>query len=544
MKRWNGWGDEATTYPLPGSAARYLADLVGEGLHLQDVPLAQALQAVPAAILAPHPLISTDAEERLRHARGQSLPDWIALRSGQIRTFPDGVAYPASDVDVRSLLDYARRTGVKLIPFGGGTSVVGHINPQPGEAPVLTMDLSRLNHLLALDETSHLATFEAGISGPEIEKQLNARGYTLGHFPQSFELSTLGGWVVTRSSGQQSYHYGRIEALFAGGHVEAPAGALDLPVHPASAAGPDLKQIVLGSEGRLGVLTRATLRVRRMPEFEAFYGVFFHNWEEGATAVREIAQAGIGVSMLRMSNALETATTLALSGQDDLVKWAGRALRAVGFGEQRALLVFGVTGTRRQATQARLEALEIIRAHGGLMTGTAIGRMWRKSRFYSPYLRNTLWEAGYALDTLETAIPWSEVAGTAQEVQKVIREGLANVGERVLVFAHLSHVYGDGASIYVTYLSRRPSISAGAGPAPTAGADPEETLRRWQVLKAAASRVILAHDGTISHQHGVGLDHASYLAAEKGPLGMQTLESLVRQFDPQGMMNPGKLLSM
>ena len=536
MKRWNGWGDEATTYPLPDSAARYLADLIGEGLHLQDATLEQTLQTVPAASLAPHPLISSDAEECLRHARGQSLPDWIALHSGQIRAFPQGVAYPTCDEEVRGLLDYARQTGVKLIPYGGGTSVVGHINPLPGEAPVLTMDLARLHNLLALDETSHLATFEAGVSGPEIEKQLNVRGYTLGHFPQSFELSTLGGWIVTRSSGQQSYHYGRIEALFAGGHFETPAGAMDLPVHPASAAGPDLKQVVLGSEGRLGVVTRATLRVRSLPEFETFYGVFFHNWEQGAKAVRLIAQAGVGVSMLRMSNALETTTTLALSGQDDLVKWAGRGLRTIGFGDERALLVFGVTGTQRQATQARLEALEIIRSQGGLMTGSAIGKMWKKSRFYAPYLRNTLWEAGYALDTLETALPWSEVAGTAEEVQRVIREGLAEVGERVQVFAHLSHVYLDGASIYVTYLYRRPSTSLRA--------DPEETLRRWQVLKGAASRVILAHGGTISHQHGVGLDHAAYLSAEKGPLGMKTLESVVRLFDPDRIMNPGKLLTI
>jgi alkyldihydroxyacetonephosphate synthase len=543
MKRWNGWGDEATTYPLPASATRYLADQVGEGLPLQDATLEQTIQAVPPSQLSTHPLISSDPEERLRHARGQSLPDWIALRSGQIRAFPDGVAYPASDEEVRSLLDYAKKTGVKLIPYGGGTSVVGHINPLPGREPVLTMDLSRLNRLLRVDETSHLATFEAGVSGPEIEKQLNASGYTLGHFPQSFELSTLGGWIVTRSSGQQSYHYGRIEALFAGGHVETPAGVMDLPIYPASAAGPDLKQVVLGSEGCLGVVTRATLRIRHYPEFEAFYGVFFHNWEDGAAAVREIAQAGVGVSMLRMSNALETTTTLALSGKDGLVQWAGRGLRAVGFSDERALLVFGVTGTRRQAAQARLEALEIIRAHGGLMTGMTIGNMWKKSRFYSPYLRNSLWDAGYALDTLETALPWSEVQGTAEEVQKVIREGLADVGERVLVFAHLSHVYNDGASIYVTYLYRRSANSAGAVP-PTATlkADPDETLRRWQVLKEAASRVILAHGGTISHQHGVGLDHAAYLAAEKGPLGMQTLKSVIRLFDPDGMMNPGKLL--
>jgi alkyldihydroxyacetonephosphate synthase len=430
---------------------------------------------------------------------------------------------------MRVLMRFAKSIGAKVIPYGGGTSVVGHINPIPGDAPVLTMDLSRLNHLLTLDETSRLATFEAGIIGPEIEKQLAARGYTLGHFPQSFDFSTLGGWIVTRSSGQQSYHYGRIENLFAGGHVETPVGALDLPNQPASAAGPDLKQIILGSEGRLGVVTRATIRFQRLPEVESFYGVFFHNWEQGATAVREIAQAGIGVSMLRLSNAVETETTMALSGKGDLVRWAERGLRAAGYDDERSLLVFGVTGTHRQARQARLEALEIIRAHGGMMTGTAIGRMWKKSRFYSPYLRNTLWESGYALDTLETAIPWSSVLETALETQKAIQAGLADIDERLLVFAHLSHVYQDGASIYITYLYRRAK-------------DPGETLRRWQVLKEAASRVIMAHGGTISHQHGVGLDHAPYLAAEKGLLGMKTLETVTRQFDPNGLMNPGKLL--
>ena len=531
MKRWNGWGDEATTYPLPESAARYLADLVGEGPRLEDANLSNVLTSIGTSRLPSHPLISINNEERLRHARGQSLADWIALRSGQIGASPDGVAYPTSDEEVRALLEFAKKAGIKVIPYGGGTSVVGHINPISRDAPVLTMDLSRLNRMLGLDETSHLATFEAGVVGPEIEKQLNARGYTLGHFPQSFELSTLGGWIVTRSSGQQSYHYGRIENLFAGGHVETPIGAMDLPSHPASAAGPDLKQVVLGSEGRLGVVTRATVRVRCLPEVEAFYGIFFHNWEQAAASVREIAQAGIAVSMLRLSNAMETTTTLALAGRDDLVKWAGRGLQAVGFGDERSLLVFGVTGTWHQVTHARIEALEIIRAHGGLMTGTTIGKMWKKSRFYAPYLRNTLWERGYALDTLETAVPWASVMATAIETQKVIREGLADVDERVLVFAHLSHVYNDGASIYITYLYRRAN-------------DPDETLRRWQVLKGAASRVIVAHGGTISHQHGVGLDHARYLAAEKGPLGMQTLKMVSKLFDPDGMMNPGKLLEI
>lgn len=529
MKRWNGWGEESTIYPLPESAARYLADLIGEGLRLEDAALEQTVRAVPPSSLSPHPLVSVDAEERLRHARGQSLPDWVALHSGWINAFPDGVAYPTCDEDVRALLDYAHRTGTRLIPYGGGTSVVGHINPLPGDAPVLTLDLSRLNRLLELDETSHLATFEAGVAGPEIERQLQARGYTLGHFPQSFEFSTLGGWIATRSSGQQSYYYGRIENLFAGGHVETPLGALELPPHPASAAGPDIKQLILGSEGRLGVVTRATLRVRRLPEVESFHAAFFHNWEQGVAAVREIAQNGIGVSMLRLSNAMETTTTLALAGKDNLVKWADRGLQTLRYGEARCLLIFGVTGSQQMTRQAYRLASDVIRCHGGLLAGTVIGEMWRKSRFLTPYLRNTLWEGGYALDTLETALPWANVLATAEETQKVIREGLAEIGERVLVFSHLSHVYKDGAGIYVTYLYRRV-------------ADPDETLRRWQVLKGTASRVIVEHGGTISHQHGVGLDHAPYLAAEKGELGMRLLEAARRTLDPQGVLNPGKLL--
>jgi len=304
MKRWNGWGEDSITYPLPDSAARYLASLVGEGLPLPDVFFAEALTRVPASRLPPHALIVADPVERLRHARGQSLPDWVALRSGCIGAFPDGVAYPVSDDEVRALMDFARRAGVKLIPYGGGSSVVGHINPLAGESATLTLDLSRLNRLIALDETSHLATFEAGVLGPHLEAQLRAQGYTLGHYPQSFEFSTLGGWVATRSSGQQSYHYGRIEDLFAGGHVETPIGPFDLPPLPASAAGPDLRQMVLGSEGRLGIITRATVRVRPLPNSENFYAVFFRDWKSGATAVREMAQAGVAVSMLRLSDAM------------------------------------------------------------------------------------------------------------------------------------------------------------------------------------------------------------------------------------------------
>jgi alkyldihydroxyacetonephosphate synthase len=529
MKRWNGWGEETTIYPLRETAARYLANVIGEGTAYPDATWEDVVATVPASRLPEHSLVSRDAAGRLRHARGQSLPDWVSLRAGRIETFPDGVAYPATEEEVRELLAFARETGVQLIPYGGGSSVVGHINPLPGERPSLTVNLTRLNRLLEVDETSQLATLEAGASGPEVEAQLQAHGYTLGHFPQSFEFSTLGGWIATRSSGQQSYYYGRIESLFAGGRVETPVGRWELPAMPASAAGPDLRQMVLGSEGRLGVITQATVRVRRRPEQENFHAVVFRDWPGGVAAVRAMAQAGVDASMMRLSNGLETETTLALAGHEEWIALAKRGLALVGYGPGSCLFLFGVTGSRAATGVARRQVAAIARDFGGLPIGTMIGKQWQKSRFLNPYLRNTAWEIGYAIDTLETAVPWSAVEGTAAAILQCLQGGLADVGERVLAFAHLSHVYRDGASIYVTYVYRR-------------AADPAETLRRWQVLKGAASRVLVAHGGTISHQHGVGIDHAPYLAAEKGELGMTLLAAARQSLDPDGVMNPGKLV--
>jgi alkyldihydroxyacetonephosphate synthase len=530
MRRWNGWGEESVVYPLPETAAAYLKQLIGHGERLPDASLETVVAAMPPARNTPHPLVCDDSLERLRHARGQSLPDWIALRAGQIDSFPDGVAYPETEKQVRSLLDYGRESGTHLIPYGGGTSVVGHINPLISSGHVVSVDMRRMAGLLNLDQSSRLATFGAGVTGPDLEGQLRPHGFTLGHFPQSFEYSTLGGWIVTRSSGQQSYYYGRIEDLFAGGHLETPIGRAELPSLPASAAGPDIRQLVLGSEGRLGVLTQATVRIRPLPEHEGFYACFFRDWESGVNAVRAIVQARLPLSMVRLSDAQETETTLALSGQERLLPWADRGLKLFGYGPGRCLMLYGLTGRRNQAGPVRRQLSAIARANNGLPVGSLIGNQWRKSRFKSPYLRNTLWEQGYAIDTLETAVPWSAVLATAERTKTALRDGLSDIGERVLVFCHLSHVYEDGASIYFTYLYRR-------------AADPDETLYRWQRLKHSASQVIVDQGGTISHQHGVGSDHAPYLSAEKGAVGIQMLETVCASVDPHGIMNPGKLLA-
>ena len=351
----------------------------------------------------------------------------------------------------------------------------------------------------------------------------------MGHFPQSWEYSTLGGWIAARSSGQQSYYYGRIEDLFAGGHLETPNTSIEITPHPASAAGPDLRQLVLGSEGRLGVITRSIVRVQPRPSFERFKAAFLPDWGTGMAAVRMIAQAGVGISMLRLSDAQETATMLAMAGRDRLVDLGDRALRLLGKGDERCLLIYGLTGDRRAATRADQDARRILRDHGGLPVGSMIGESWRKDRFRAPYLRNTLWELGYALDTLETAVPWSKVPSASETVRAALESGLASEPERVLALTHLSHLYPDGASLYFTYLFRT-------------SMDPDQTLARWRKLKHDASEAILTIGGTISHQHGVGFDHAPFMEMEKGEAGLRLLQATLESLDPDGILNPGKLI--
>ena len=530
MKRWNGWGDTAVHHPLPEKAGEFLVDLVGEPAPPQDATLADAVATVPASRLPEHPLIQTDAETRLKHARGQSFPDWVDLRSGRIATFPDGVAFPQTEADVLTLLQLARSHDLKLIPYGGGTSVVGHINPEPGDRPVLTVNLQRLSRLMALDSTSQLATFGAGIAGPELEAQLRAKGYTLGHFPQSFEYSTLGGWVATRSSGQQSRGYGRIEDLFAGGKLMAPAGDLILPPLPASAAGPDVRQLVLGSEGRLGIITEATVRISPLPERESFNAIFFPTFEAGKTAVRQMLQANLPLSMLRLSTGIETETTLKLAGHELLIGTLERLLSLRGVDENKSMLLIGFSGNRHIVNTARSEAVDLAKEQGGIHVGQQFGTQWQKGRFRTPYLRNVLWEMGYGVDTLETAVTWNQVDATLADIESSLKNAMAQFDEQLHVFTHLSHMYATGCSIYTTYLFRL-------------SADADENLERWDKMKTAASQAIVRHSGTISHQHGVGRDHRPYLEAEKGKLGIATLEALARQYDPVGVMNPGVLVT-
>jgi len=532
LRRWNGWGEEGSSATLSAEARRLLEIEIGrpEVTLPADARFDDVVAAVPATRLPAQLLLSDDPADRVRHARGQSLPDWIALRSGRLGRVPDAVAHPATDEDVGDLLAHAAGAGAAVIPFGGGTSVVGGVTPaEDDDRPTLTIALDRLAGLTNLDERSGLATFGAGTVGPELEAGLAPHGLTLGHFPQSFERSTLGGWVAARSAGQQSIGFGRIEDLFAGGRIVAPAGTMDLPLHPASAAGPDLRQLVLGSEGRLGVITRATVRAVPKPQGEAFPAWFLPDWPHTMEAAREVARAGLPLSMVRVSTPHETISLLALAGRSRSGDLLARYLRLRGLGAERSLVLVGASGMERFVEGAVREAGSILRRHGGIAVGGSIGRRWLATRFAAPDLRDTAWDAGYALDTVETAVDWTRLPDLAASLGRALRHGLDDRGERVHAFSHLSHLYPDGSSIYATYVFRR-------------AADPDETLDRWRRLKAAASEAIVAGGGTISHQHGVGRDHLPYLALEKGELGMAALADVARRFDPDGTMNPGVLI--
>lgn len=529
MKRIQGWGNVETDYPVPEPAKRYLAGAVGAPLQLKDTTLEELVTKVPDSRLKPNPMVSTDAIERLGHARGQSTRDWVEMRDGLIQTFPDGVAYPGSVEDVKEIIQYAMQMGCKLIPYGGGSSVVGHLTPTGSDQPFLSVDMTKMDKVVGINESDMTAVIQAGARGPILEEQLNAAGYTLGHFPQSWEYSTLGGWLVTRSVGQQSYYYGRIEPLFAGGHLETAFGGYELPVIVKSAAGPDLRELVLGSEARLGILTHATMRIRKLPERERWYAAFFPNWEEGVKAEMEVAQRQIPVCMSRLSDAMETETTMQLSGEEKLVNFAKKGLNLVGMGDERIMLIYGVTGEAKSGRFAKGEMEAIIRKHHGIPINFYLGPAWMKKRFLTPYLRNTLWELGYSLDTFETSLPWSVLKQYQKAVMHDLVHALEPVNEKVLAFSHISHIYTNGGSMYITYAYRR-------------AAEPEATLQRWQTIKEKVSQRILEYGGTISHQHGVGLDHKPYLPKEKGEMGLAILRNVMGTCDPQGIFNPGKLV--
>jgi alkyldihydroxyacetonephosphate synthase len=533
--KWWGWGDPGIEPELDGEARAALRELVGE---LEPARRAAAIDEVelPPAERLPRALVDAVGEgavfaapeDRLRHAAGRGYADLVHLRAGRLEKAPDAVLLPEDADAVRRVLEACTAEGVAVVPFGGGTSVVGGVAPLRGShSRLVSLDLSRLREVEA-DRRSLTARLGAGLRGPEAEKALRRHGLTLGHFPQSFEYATVGGFAATRSAGQASSGYGRFDELVTAVRLAAPAGDLRTLETPHTAAGPSLRELVVGSEGVLGVIPDVTVRVRPAPLQRRYEGWIAESFEAGTEIVRGLAQGPGLPTVIRVSDEDETRTSLALSGPRGAAgALFGRYLRLRGRGDG-ALIVVGFEGDEETVARRRALAVRGLRRGGAAYLGQAAGRAWEHARFHGPYLRDTLMDMGAMVETLETSHTWSRLHELRAAVGGAIRDSLAAQGTPGLVMCHLSHAYADGASLYFTFIA-----------AARRGAE----LDQWAAVKRAASEAIVAAGGTITHHHAVGRDHAPYMEAEVGRTGLDVLLAVKERLDPAGIMNPGKLLA-
>ena len=521
---WAGWGDPSRATPLPEAIGRLLSEGLGV-MGASPVPASIAdLRLVPtrlasetsdeiaAVIGAAH--VSGAHEQRARHALGRSTIDLLRLRGDEPLAAPDLVVFPGSHDEILALLELCSRRRVAVVPFGGGTSVVGGLTPEVGAfAGSVALDLRRLNELVAFDAESRLATLGPGLRGPEAEALVNERGYTIGHFPQSFEYATLGGFAAARSSGQASAGYGRFDELVQRLRVATPAGTLALGRAPKSAAGPDLRQLILGSEGAFGVITELSVSVRPTPAERIYEGWLMRDFDHGIAAVARLAQDGPTPTVLRLSDEAETA--IGLARPDQLAQSGGAG----------CLAIVGWEGSTEDVLSRHEATTRLLRAAGAAPVAGA-GDQWARARFSAPYLRDSLLDAGALVETLETATFWSSLRGLYTAVTTALRDSLTEQGTPPIILCHVSHTYRSGASLYFTVVC----------------AQLPEPIAQWRRAKAAASDAILHAGGSISHHHGVGIDHRAGLGDEIGDLGVGVLGAIKRTLDPAGILNPGILI--
>jgi alkyldihydroxyacetonephosphate synthase len=536
--RWWGWGDPAHPPTLPAHALGFLSEAVGVTdlrppvalgrVRLAPTTLTEKTLSELRAIVGADG-VRTEHSQRVIHAAGKGYPDLVRLRAGEPEGAPDAVVFAAGHDQVRAVLERCARASLAVVPFGGGTSVVGGVAPLRGEhSGVVALDMGRMAEVLELDRESLTVTVQAGARAPALERYLAAKGLTLGHFPQSFEYVSLGGCAATRSAGQASSGYGRFERMILGLRLAAPAGDIDLPAVPASAAGPGLRQLLVGSEGTLGVISELALRVREAPRERVYEGFFFEDFAAGVEALRRLAQEHALPEVARLSDEQETRMSLALAGSGGVKGRLGRAYLGLrGFRERGCLAILGFEGAAGELSGRRERALGLVRAGGGLAVGRSPGEAWAKGRFSAPYLRDELLTLGVMVETLETATQWSNVRRLHAGVGRAISEALQACGTPGRVMCHVSHLYETGASLYFTFLAARRA---------------EDEIGQWRTVKEAASRAISTGGGTITHHHAVGRDHAPWMAAEVGSTGLAALGALKAELDPAGIMNPGKLL--
>lgn len=519
---------------VPGLSAPSLSPLSPSRLpsrrlssqHVEAPPsrLPTDAQAALSAIVGPSNVL-TDAESRLGRSGGMSYVDLLRRRSGCV-SVPDAVVLPADPAEVTSVLVTCARLGVAVVPFGGGTSVVGGVTAACGTFPtVIVIDLMHLDKLVSVDPMSRVAVFQAGVRGPDAERMLAAHGLTLGHIPQSFERATIGGFAATRSAGQASSGYGRFEDMVVGLRVATPRGEWRLGVAPASAAGPDLRALVVGSEGAFGIITEVTVRVRPIPTHHRYEAYVVDGWASGVEAMRALAQSRFLATVTRLSDMDETSMALASSSAAPLLRTylAARGVR------EPCLLVLGWEAEgSRELSRMRAATLRVLRRHHPVHLGRSVGEAWRSGRFAGPRQRDALLDAGACVETLETATFWSSLTELRDAVRIALSDALTTTAGPPFVMCHVSHAYETGASLYFTVLTPRSK---------------NDPVAQWQRAKKAASEAITKnHLGTITHHHAIGMDHVRYLTAEIGDLGVEVLTAVKNTLDPTNTLNPTKLI--
>ncbi len=546
--KWWGWGVDGVAFHFEDKPAfaPFVLQAVGLDLHAAkplaqpdfddlDVPASIAGDDLTAALRAAvgSDFVADDAMDRVVHTYGKSLRDLVRIRTGDLPRVPDVVVYPADESQVQAVVAAVIAADAVLIPFGGGSNIAGSLGPEAEETrPIVSLDLGRMRRVVAIDEASGLARIEAGALGPDLEAQLAERGWTIGHFPDSFTHSTIGGWVATRSSGMQSDKYGDIGGIVKGLRVVRPGGVLTIRPVPSASTGPSLREMILGSEGRLGVITEVTAQVHRVSEKRVIHAYFFPNWTAGLEAMQDIAASDTHPMITRVSDARETGFSLATSKESHgISKVVQNALMTFltkrGWDlEQLCLSFIGYEGDASFVSDQRNAVERIIKRHGGLGVGTGPGVLYDQKKFDTPYLRDFLLDRGTAGDVSETAAPWSRLRGVYESVVAAANGAYEQLGRKGWIMCHLSHSYHSGACLYFTF-------------AFVFGDDP---IAEYDVVKSAIQQAFMDSGATVSHHHGVGVEHSKWLPQDVSAEGAQVMSGLFQVTDPGRHFNPGKVL--
>ncbi len=547
--KWWGWGVEGVAFhheDKPGFRP-FVIEAVDLDVNVEPTagsldPLEVPRPMIPAELVAelrdavgPDNLVSTD-DHRIIHTYGKSVRDLLRLRSGDIPRVPDVVVYPGSEEEVQLVVDRAVAANAVLIPFGGGSNISGSLQAPPDETrPVISVDMGRMNRVLSVDEESGLARIQAGVLGPDLEAQLGAQGWTLGHFPDSFTHSTLGGWVATRSSGMQSDKYGDISEITRGVRVVQPGKVLVLRPLPSTSTGPSVREMILGSEGRLGIITEVTVQVHRIPEERLILGYLFPSWDSGLAAMQEISTSDAAPSITRVSDGRETRFSFATRKKSSGIsitslvsKGLMKVLERRGWQlDQSCLSFIGYEGGKAHVSRQKAIVKDIVNKHGGIVLGKGPGVLYDQKKFDTPYIRDFLLDRGAIGDVSETAAPWSKLKPLYDNVMAAANRAYAELGVQGWIMCHLSHSYHSGACLYFTFAFRHD------------GVDP---LAQYDKVKSAVQQAFVDSDGTLSHHHAVGTEHAPWLEQDISAPGVHMIDGLFSAMDPGGNFNPGKIV--